>query len=66
MRANDPLLTLPQVTVLPHIGSATDTTRIKMSQMAARNLIRALNGHPMLSCINPESIGKGRSASLYK
>jgi len=66
MRGDDPLLSLPQVTVLPHIGSATDTTRIKMAEMASRNLIRALNGQPMLSCINPESIGKGRSAALYK
>jgi hypothetical protein len=37
-----------------------------MAEMAGRNLIRALNGQPMLSCLNPESIGKGRSASLYK
>ena len=66
MRGNDPLLTLPQVTILPHIGSATDTTRIKMAEMAGRNLIRALNGQPMLSCLNPESIGKGRSASPYR
>jgi phosphoglycerate dehydrogenase-like enzyme len=66
MRGTDPLLTLPQVTVLPHIGSATVATRTKMAEMAARNLIRALNGQPMLSCINPESVGKGRSASLYK
>jgi glyoxylate reductase len=66
MRGTDPLLALPQVIVLPHIGSATVTTRTKMAEMAARNLIRALNGQPMLSCINPESVGKGRSASLYK
>ena len=66
MRGNDPLLTLPQVTVLPHIGSATHTTRLKMAEMAARNLICALNGQPMVSCINPESVGKGRSAALYK
>lgn len=65
MRGSDPLLALPQVTVLPHIGSATIATRIKMAQMAARNLINALNGQPMLSCVNPESVGKGRSASLY-
>ncbi len=65
MRGDDPLLTLPQVTILPHMGSATVATRIKMAEMAARNLIRALNGQPMLSCINPESIGKGRSAPLY-
>jgi phosphoglycerate dehydrogenase-like enzyme len=66
MRGNDPLLALPQVTVLPHIGSATVATRTKMAQMAARNLINALNGQPMLSCINPAAAGKGRSASLYK
>jgi glyoxylate reductase len=66
MRADDPLLTLPQVTVLPHIGSATVTTRIKMAEMAARNLINALNGQPMLSCINPAAAGKGRSTSLYR
>ncbi|CAB1068530.1 hypothetical protein D1AOALGA4SA_397 [Olavius algarvensis Delta 1 endosymbiont] len=40
------------------------TTRIKMAQLAARNLIHALNGKPMLSCINPDAVGKGRSASL--
>jgi glyoxylate reductase len=66
MRGDDPLLTLPQVTVLPHIGSATHTTRIKMAEMAAKNLICALNGRPMVSCINPASIGRGRSAALYK
>ncbi len=66
MRASDPLLTLPQVTVLPHIGSATYTTRIKMAEMAARNLIQALAGRPMVSCINPAAVGKGRSVSLYK
>ena len=65
MRGDDPLLALPQVTILPHIGSATGQTRIKMAEMAALNLIRALSGQPMLSCVNPESIGKGRSASLY-
>ena len=64
MRGSDPLLTLPQVTVLPHIGSATRKTRQKMAEMAAQNLIRALNGRPMLSCINPKAIGQGRSASL--
>ena len=66
MRGSDPLLALPQVTVLPHIGSATRATRKKMAEMASQNLIRALNGRPMLSCINPESIGQGRSASLYR
>jgi glyoxylate reductase len=65
MRGDHPLLALPQVTVLPHIGSATSKTRAKMAERAARNLINALNGRPMISCVNPESAGKGRSASLY-
>jgi len=66
MRSNNPLLALHQVTVLPHIGSATRKTRTKMAQRAAQNLINALNGRPMISCVNPESIGLGRSATLYK
>ncbi|UCD77312.1 MAG: D-glycerate dehydrogenase [Desulfobacterales bacterium] len=65
MRSDDPLLALPQVTILPHIGSATLKTRAKMAQRAAQNLINALNGQPMISCVNPEAFGKGRSASLY-
>ena len=38
------LLDLPNVVLLPHIGSATVETRAKMSQMAARNVIAALTG----------------------
>jgi glyoxylate reductase len=66
MRGNDPLLSLPQVTVLPHIGSGTRETRAKMAVMAAQNLILALNGKPMISCVNPEACGKGRSADVYR
>jgi glyoxylate reductase len=65
MRRDNPLLALPQVTVLPHIGSATLKTRGKMAERAAQNLLNALNGQPMISCVNPEAVGKGRSASLY-
>jgi glyoxylate reductase len=66
IRSNHPLLALPQVTVLPHIGSATLKTRAKMAERAALNLIHALNGRPMISCVNPESVGQGRSAALFK
>ena len=62
---NHPLLSLPQVTALPHIGSATRKTRAKMAEVAAQNLIRAIDGQPMVSCVNPEAIGKGRSARIY-
>jgi glyoxylate reductase len=58
LRADDPLLRSPQVTVLPHIGSATRQTRAKMAEVAARNLINGLTGQPMISCINPQAAGR--------
>lgn len=39
-----PLLTLPNVVTLPHIGSASISTRLKMAEVAADNLLRVLNG----------------------
>jgi glyoxylate reductase len=39
---NHPLLTLPNVTVLPHIGSASVATRTKMALIAAENLIAGM------------------------
>jgi glyoxylate reductase len=49
-----PLLTAPNLTVLPHIGSATRTTRERMADMAAGNLLAALAGERMPYCANPE------------
>jgi glyoxylate reductase len=43
----DPLLTAPNLIVLPHIGSATHRARAAMGERAARNLIAALAGEPM-------------------
>ncbi|TCJ01956.1 2-hydroxyacid dehydrogenase [Cytobacillus praedii] len=39
-----PLLTLPNVVTLPHIGSASIVTRMKMAEVASDNLLRVLNG----------------------
>lgn len=39
-----PLLTLENVVLLPHIGSASIQTRMKMAHLAADNLIAAVNG----------------------
>lgn len=38
------LMSLKNVILLPHIGSATYETRLKMAMMAAKNLIQGLNG----------------------
>ena len=38
------LLALENVVLLPHIGSATYATRLKMAMMAARNLVQGLSG----------------------
>lgn len=38
------LLSLDNVVLLPHIGSATYETRLKMAMMAARNLVQGLRG----------------------
>jgi phosphoglycerate dehydrogenase-like enzyme len=42
-----PLVKLPNCVVLPHIASASVATRSKMAELAANNLIAALEGQPM-------------------
>lgn len=46
---NHPLLTLKNCVVLPHIGSATYSTRGIMSDLSARNLLGGLQGTDMPS-----------------
>lgn len=41
---DNPLLKLPNVVTLPHIGSATEKTRYDMAMLAAENLVGALTG----------------------
>ncbi len=43
------LLTLQNVVLLPHIGSATTETRTRMAIMAAENLVAMLAGNPPLN-----------------
>lgn len=43
------LLELPNVTLLPHVGSATRETRTRMAVLAARNVHAVLTGAPPLT-----------------
>jgi glyoxylate reductase len=51
---DDPLLTLPNCLIVPHIASASVKTRGKMAQMAAENLLAGLRGERLPNCVNPE------------
>jgi phosphoglycerate dehydrogenase-like enzyme len=54
MDKNNPLLTMPSVAVLPHIGSATVEARNGMARIAAQNVIAGLNGEKLPFPVNPE------------
>ncbi|MEM2357311.1 MAG: D-glycerate dehydrogenase, partial [Candidatus Bathyarchaeia archaeon] len=51
---DNPLLELDNVVVTPHIGSATKETRIKMAEIAAKNLVSVLKGELPIYLVNPE------------
>lgn len=53
-RINPALLSLANVVLLPHIGSATLETRTQMGLKAAANLAVFFNGQIPPDCLNPE------------
>jgi glyoxylate reductase len=48
-----PLLQLDNVTIAPHLGSATEQTRQKMAEISVENLFRGLRGEPLLHEVKP-------------
>jgi glyoxylate reductase len=58
---NEPALTpgldlLDNVVLLPHMGSATVETRLRMAEMAAENLLAGLDGSLPQNCVNCEQL----------
>jgi phosphoglycerate dehydrogenase-like enzyme len=51
---DSPLLELDNLIIVPHIASASRSTREKMATMAAENLIAGLKGQRLPNCANPE------------
>tara|TARA_B110001454_G_scaffold67863_1_gene66209 strand:+ start:5739 stop:6716 length:978 start_codon:yes stop_codon:yes gene_type:complete len=51
-----PILGLDNLTIVPHIASATINTRKKMSKMTVDNIIEALNSKIPTYCVNSEKI----------
>ena len=49
---HDPLLTLENVVITPHIASASVRTRRNMAIMAAKNLLAGLRGEVLPNCVN--------------
>jgi glyoxylate reductase len=51
---DDPLLTLDNLIITPHIASASIQARDRMAEISAANLIAGLRGEPLPHCVNPE------------
>ena len=58
MSGDDPLLSLDNCLVVPHIASASRATRGRMAAMAAANLLAGVRGARLPNPVNPEIYGR--------
>ncbi|MGH7708178.1 MAG: 2-hydroxyacid dehydrogenase [Vulcanimicrobiaceae bacterium] len=49
-----PLLGLPNVIAVPHVGTASVETRLAMVALAVDNVLAGIAGRPPPACVNPE------------
>jgi glyoxylate reductase len=62
MSQSDELLRLPNVIVVPHIGSSTVATRIRMGTLASENIVAVLKGQRPPTAVNLDALaGAGHS-----
>jgi len=50
-----PLLRLDNLTITPHLGSATEQTRQRMAEISVENLLAGLQGRPLRHAVTPVS-----------
>ncbi len=53
IQADNPLLKMKNVVILPHIGSASKITRRRMAEMTVENMVAGLSGARLPYCVNP-------------
>ncbi|MEX0761492.1 MAG: D-glycerate dehydrogenase [Dehalococcoidia bacterium] len=52
IKMDDPLLTLDNVTIVPHIASASTAARRRMAEMTVDNILAGLRGEPLPTGVN--------------
>ena len=57
--ADNPLLSLDNCLVVPHVGSASIATRTRMATLAANNITAFFSGQRPPTLVNPEVLSKG-------